>query len=129
MKRSNPDPEFDRWRRTYPRFPGVAKCVELLRSPNVQGAWIDIICQELTKHANEYPEELVSETRKELQDSTGVGKTLLGVLADARLIEAQPLFEALLGSEDTTLHKYGLAGLKSLDTKQTRSMVWKFENG
>lgn len=128
MKHSHPDPEFVRWKRSYPSFPGVAKCVELLRSPNVRGAWVDIICQELTKHASEYPEELVAETQKELQDSSGVGKILLGVLADARLSEAQALFEDLLSSKDATLPKYGLAGLKALDTKESRRIVWEFEN-
>src|SRR5260370_1408574 len=34
------DPEYKRWKRKYPKFPCVAKCVEVLRSRNVRGTWV-----------------------------------------------------------------------------------------
>ena len=85
MKKSHIDPEYERWEHKYPRFPGVAKCVELLRTPNVHGAWIDIICYELKKHAHENIEELINVTRTELERDSGVGRILLHVVADSKL--------------------------------------------
>jgi hypothetical protein len=57
-RRMDFDPNFRRWRRKYPRFPGVAECVRLLSSRNLRGAWVDIIANELTIHAAESLPEL-----------------------------------------------------------------------
>ena len=64
MVKKHIDPECERWDRKFPRFPGVAKCVELLRSGNVRGTWVDIICDELTTHAHESVQEIIDEARE-----------------------------------------------------------------
>jgi hypothetical protein len=125
MTKTHVDPEYEQWYRQYPRFPGVAKCVELLRSPNVHGAWIDIICYELEEHAHENAQELIRATRTEININSGVGRILLHVVADSKLPEAFDLFAELLQSPDETLRPYGVTGLKQLDTKAARRLLWQ----
>ena len=120
------DPEEVRWNRKYPRFPGVAKCVELLRSPKVHGAWVDIICLELEQHAHEFADELIAATRHEIERDSQTGRILLVVVADSKLPEAFTLFEELLQSPDESLRPFGIDGLKQLDTKDARRLIWKY---
>lgn len=120
------DPEEERWDRKYPRFPGVATCVELLGSTNVRGTWVEIICAELQKHADEHADELIAATRSELERESGLARILLHVVADSKLPAAQDLFVDLLASPDRTLHDYGLDGLKQLDTKESRRLIWEY---
>ena len=127
MAKQYVDPEEERWDRKYPRFPGVAKCVELLRSGNACGTWVDIICNELTKNARENVEELISATRVELERDSNVGRMLLHVVADSKLPEAFGMFVELLKSPDLTLRQYGVEGLKQLDTKEARRLIWEYE--
>lgn len=120
------DPEYDRWCRKYPHFPGVAKCVELLHSTNVRGLWIDIICDELLLNAHDHADELIAATRAGVEQGSTI---LLHVLADAKLPEALPLFAELLRSPDESLRHYGVAGLKQLDSKEARRLLWEYDEG
>lgn len=121
------DPEEQRWDRKYPRFPGVAKCVEFLHRTNVQSTWIDIICIELEKHAEKNSNELITATRKEIERNSGIGRMLLHVVADSKLPEALPLFAELLQSPDESLHPYAVSGLKQLNIKEARRLLWEFD--
>jgi len=116
------DPEEERWRKTYPKFPGVAKCVELLRSPNVFGTWTDIISEELVAHAPQIAQELFAAFHDE--PDAWVKMILLSVIAEARLPEAMPILLEHLGSEDTSLRRYAITGLKNLGTKEARTALW-----
>ncbi len=120
------DPEKQRWNEKYPRFPGIAKCVELLGRSNVQGSWVDIICYELERHASENAEELIAATRIEIDRNSRVGRILLNVVSDAGLPEAINLFADLLQSSDVALRRYGETGLKRLDTKEARGVLWEY---
>ena len=46
-------PEYRRWRRKYPRYPGVAECARLIRARKAKGEWADIIASELAENARE----------------------------------------------------------------------------
>ncbi len=118
------DPDVRRWKQEYPRFPGVAKCVELLLRPNTQGSWIDIICHELQVNAHDHSDELITATRVELERDSQVSRILLHVLADSRLPAAIDLFAELLRSRDHALHAYGVTGLTQLDTKDARRILY-----
>ncbi len=120
------DPEEQRWNQKYPRFPGVAKCVELLHRSNVQGAWVDIICYKLEKHARDNANELIAVTRAELERESGVERILLHVVIDSQLPAAIDLFAELLQSPDESLRPYGVQGLKRLDSKEARRLLWKY---
>ena len=50
--RDHVDPEYQRWGRRYPRFPGVAECANLIRAGKARGAWADIIAFELGENAS-----------------------------------------------------------------------------
>jgi len=117
------DPEYDRWKRKYPRFPGVAKCVDLLRSRNVHGSWVDIICQELQDHVAESVSELLTAFRAE---PNGVVRLiLLGIIAEARLPEALPLLTEYLHSTDVSLQRSAEFGLQNLGTSEARQVLWE----
>ena len=47
------DPDYERWKRRYPKYPGLDVYVDLLRSGKVRGTQIDIICAEIASHASE----------------------------------------------------------------------------
>src|SRR5262245_3006726 len=64
--RDHMDPEYQRWGRTYPRFPGVAECARLLRDGKARSAWADIIVYELAENAGACLAELVETFRTDL---------------------------------------------------------------
>jgi HEAT repeat protein len=117
------DPEYSRWKRNYPRFPGVAKCVELLHRRNVQGATVDIICLELVEHAAAHAAELIAAVREE-QDQR-VRWILLSVLCDAKLPAALPVFVEELQSDDERSRTWAERGLRELDTPESRRALWE----
>jgi len=117
------DPEYERWKRKYPRFPGVATCVELLRRGNVRGAWVDIICGELEEHARECTAELLDAIRADA--NRGIRPILLGVIENAGIPEALPLFVELLDDPDESTRAHAVRGLKRLDTKEARQALWQ----
>lgn len=119
------DPEEVRWNQTYPRFPGVAKCVELLHNRNVKGTWVDIICIEPLRHAPESADELIAATQDAIANAPDTAKILLHVLSDAKLPQALPLFAELLVSSDTKFHSYARTGLQKLDSKDSRRLLWE----
>src|SRR5262249_21994873 len=82
------DPVEARWKRQYLKFPGVAKCVELLGRHNVRGYLIDIICWELEENAKAHAAELIAAFRREQNE--WIRRILLVVMSEAKLPEALP---------------------------------------
>jgi hypothetical protein len=83
MKRKNlgVDPEYHRYRRSYPKFPGVKVCVDLLRRRNVHGAYLDGVMGDLAEHvADAGTTELVETYRAETDDV--VQGLILSILAE-----------------------------------------------
>jgi HEAT repeat protein len=117
------DPVYTRWKRRYPKFPGVARCVELLRRRNTQGSLVDIICGELEDNAAAHAAELLSAFRAE--PSEHVRLLLLGIIADARLPEALPLLVEQLRSPDERLRRWASRGLQALNTPEARKALWE----
>jgi hypothetical protein len=116
------DPVFTRWKRQYPKFPGVAKCIELLGRRNVQGGLVDIICAELQKNAGARAAELIAAFRDE--NNVRVRRILLGVICEARLPDALPLFLEHLHSDDESLRSWAEQGLLALNTPEARQALW-----
>lgn len=117
------DPVYTRWRRQHPHFPGVAKCIELLRRRNVTGGLADIICGELQANATAHATELIAACRVEGDD--GLRRILLGIICDARLPEAFPLLVDCMRSDDEGLRHWAVEGLRRLDTREARRELWK----
>ena len=116
------DPEAERWDREYPKFPGVTTCVALLSSPKVHGTWVDIICQELTRHADECADELLGAFGAAAD--ARVRAILMGILCEAKLSKAQPVFIENLKSDDELLRHWAEQGLRDLNTKESRTALW-----
>jgi hypothetical protein len=117
------DPVYIRWKRQHPHFPGVAKCIALLRRRNVRGGLVDIICRELQANATPHSAELIAAIRSERDDR--VRRILLGIICDVSLPEAFPLLLEYLRSDNEELRCWAVEGLRRLDTPKTRKVLWK----
>jgi hypothetical protein len=117
------DPVYTRWKRRHPKFPGVPKCVELLRRRNVLGSRVDIICGELQDNACAHAAELIAAFRGEPDEH--VRRILLGIICEAKLPEALPVLVESLRSEDDTLRYWSEEGLRSLDSHEARKALWE----
>ncbi len=116
------DPEYERWKRKYPKFPGIDKCVELLRSPNVRGAWIDIVCSEIEQYSKKDPSELIEAVNT--AENSEVRNILLGILEGIASPEAVSVFAKILSSDKMDEHDYAISGLRRIDTKEARTVLW-----
>jgi hypothetical protein len=117
------DPVYTRWKRQHTKFPGVAQCVALLGRRNVQGSLVDIICGELQENAASHAAELIAAFRAEPDER--VRRILLGVICEAKLSEALPVFVEHLWSEDESLRYWAEQGLRCLNTHESRKALWE----
>lgn len=121
--RSHIDPEYRRWGRKYPRFPGVAECLRLLKVTNVRGAWRDIIAHELTTHAGECLSELVEVFQA--SEDEGVRLNILSAIAEARLPDAITFLAVVTKSPQPSLVSLAVRGLKAIGTREARAALWE----
>ncbi len=117
------DPDYTRWKRKYPKFPGVAKCVEMLGRRNVQGSLLEIVLGELQDNAAAHAEELI--VAFQAQKNQQVRLLLLMTFCDAKLKEAMPLFVEHLRSDDESLRYWSEQGLRALNTPEARKVLWQ----
>jgi hypothetical protein len=117
------DPEYIRWKRKYPKFPGVAVCVELIGRRNVWGGRLEVVLRELQEHAREHGAELIDAFRAE--KDAWVRCILLMILADQKVPEALPVFIEHLQSDDESLRHWAILGLRTLDTHDSRKALWE----
>jgi hypothetical protein len=123
MKQTGVDPEYQRYRQSYPKFPGVSACVELLRNPNVKGAYLDGVMSDLQERASKNMEDILAAFRAETDSR--VRTLLLSVIAETRSQAALPIFaEALLGDNEE-LQVWAARGLHVLDTPDARKLLWE----
>jgi hypothetical protein len=117
------DPEYTRWKRKYPKFPGVAKCVELLGRGNVKGEMLEILLGDLKDNAATHAAELIAAFQA--QKNERVRCLLLMTFCDAKLQEAMPLFVEHLRSEEECLRLWSERGLRALNTPEARKVLWE----
>jgi hypothetical protein len=117
------DPEYRRWGRKYPRFPGVTECIRLLRTRNIRGAWRDIIHGELTSHARECLAELIESFRSE--ENEWVRLMVLAAVADARVAEAIPFLAAAVREKHPRFGPCAERGLQAIGTAEARAALWE----
>ena len=122
----NLDPEWERFKRKYPKFPGVKEYVRLLHRGNVQGAWIDYILDDLQEHAHLIADELIQALIDEENDRVRI--LLLQVVAEAGLHEATSILIGYLKSGDENLRSYAVEGLKKIDSKEARRALYESGN-
>src|SRR5262249_45916428 len=115
------DPVYTRWKRQHPRFPGVAKCVEVLRRRNTRGSLVGVLCGELQDNAVTHSAELIAAFRAEPDER--MRRILLGIIAEARLPAALPVFVEQLRSSDESCRHWAAEGLRMLDTYEARQAL------
>jgi HEAT repeat protein len=123
MKAGGADPEYQRYRRTYPKFPGVNACVELLRRRNVQGAYLDGVMGDLNEHATANVDELLVAFGAEPE--ARVRALLLSVIAEAAAPAAFPTFAQVLFGDDEDLRIWAARGLHILGTPDSRRVLFE----
>ena len=117
------DPEYRRWSRKYPRFPGVAECVRLLRQNNVRGAWVNIIAHELAVHAGESLPQLVAVFRSD--EGEWVRLMVLMSIAEAKLPGAIPFLAEVARERHPRFAPYAHEGLSTIGTSEARAALWR----
>jgi hypothetical protein len=127
LGRDDTDPEFRRWCRKYPRFPGVAECARLIRDGKARRAWADFIVQELAENASECLPELIETFRS---DSTEGDVRLIVMMAldIAHVPESVPFLGEVLREGDPRLVPYATHALQGIDTAESRTLLWNATN-
>ena len=122
--RDHIDPEYQRWGRTYPRFPGVAECARLIRARKASGAWADIIAAELAENATHCLSDLI-ETFRTDSSETDVRMFVMMALENARLPQSVPFLAEVLESGNSRFIPYAERALCNINTPEARTMLWK----
>jgi len=118
------DPEATRFYRKYPKYPGLRTCLTLLRNRNANAVWIDLICWEMWDHVADDVEETVAAFHDEPDEWVRI--LLLCAVAEACCPEFMPLLQENLASQQESLSFWAEAGLKNIDTKEARTVLWHF---
>ena len=125
--RDHIDPEYQRWGRSYPRFPGVAECARLIRDGKARGSWADIIAHELAENAGECLAELMETFRTDASDK--VRLYVLMALDIARLPKSVSFLAEVLQEGNPQFTPYALRALNGIDTPESRTAVWQVTHG
>jgi hypothetical protein len=120
--RDIPDPEYRRFRRKYPRFPGVAECARLIKDGKARGVWADFIFGELAENAPDCWLELLETFRNE--PHRDVRLYIMMALEEASLPQTVPFLAEVLQGEDERLVGYAERALRSIDTPESRKALW-----
>jgi hypothetical protein len=121
--RDHPDSEMKRWKQKYRQFPGVAECARLIREGYARGAWTDIIVFELAENANDCLGDLTDAFHAEVGE-TDVRLFILMALEIAKLPESVPFLTAVLTDGNPRFTPYAIRGLKTIDTAESRKVLW-----
>ena len=121
------DPEHRRWAQKYPRFPGVAECVRLIRARKARGSWADIIAQELALNAHLNLPEMIELFRTDKHH--GVRQYMMMALEMAQLPESVPFFVEILQERKPEFLPYAERALRAINTPEARSALWKATQG
>ncbi|MDJ0765319.1 MAG: hypothetical protein QNJ97_20230 [Myxococcota bacterium] len=121
MTKQHIDPEYARWKRKYPMYPGTEKCVELLRSNSVRGTWIDIICHEIEQYSITNPSKLIEAVER--RENHGIRRVLLGILENIACPESISVFIKILESGEEDERDYAVRGLRRIDNKEARTAL------
>src|SRR5688572_2130171 len=104
------------------KFPGFKKCMAMMRQkrdPQTQEdgfGW-------LLPHAREYVHELIEEFGPEKDH--GLRCWLLELLGSAKSHDSFDFLAGQLRNEDQELRYWAIWGLKNLDTKEARTLLWQ----
>lgn len=103
------------------KFPGFKKCMAMMRNrdPQIQEdgfGW-------LSAQGNDYVRELIEEFHRE--ENPGLRRWLLELIAAAGSPETFDLLTHQMRSEDPSLRHWAIRGLRNIDTKEARTLLWQ----
>ena len=103
------------------QVPGFQEGMRLMRKrdPQLQEDGFHL----LRSHAHEYTQQLMNAFAQETDP--GLRCWLLELLAEARDLNALPLFLRYLHSEETGLKTMAIHGLKQINTKEALRALWE----
>ena len=120
--RDHVDPEYQRWWRRYPRFPGVAECASLIRAGKARGAWADIIAYELAENAETCLAELIEMFRND--PGGDVRLYVMMALDIARVPTSASFLAEVLREADPRYVPYAEQALRGINTREARTALW-----
>ena len=120
--RDHIDPEYQRWGRKYPRFPGVAECMRLIRAGKARGAWAEIIAAELAQHAKLCLPELIETFHNDATER--VRLFIMMALEVAQLPETIGFFADMLRQGDPLFTPYAERAQRAINTPEARAALW-----
>jgi hypothetical protein len=120
--RDHVDPEYRRWGRRYPRFPGVAECASLIRAGKARGAWADIIAFELAENAEACLVELIETFRSD--PGNDVGLYIMMALDIARVPASVPFLVEVLREANPGYVPYAERALQGINASEARTAHW-----
>ncbi len=119
--RDHVDPEYQRWGRRYPCFPGVAECASLIRAGKACGAWADIIAVELAENAEACLAELIETFRSD--PGSNVALYIMMALDIARVPASVPFLAEVLREADPRYVPYADRALQGINTSEARPVL------
>jgi hypothetical protein len=117
--RDHPDPEYQRWGRTYRSFPGVTECARLILERKATGAWADIVVHELAANAGDNLAELIEAFHDHASDDFGT--YVMMALEIAALPESVEFLSSVMQQGDARYVPYARRALQAIDTRESRS--------
>ena len=103
------------------KFPGFQACMKMMRSrdPQTQEEGFYL----LLPHASEFVEQLIVEFHAE--ENHGLRCWLLEFLGESKSNQALPVLQENLYSKDESFKSWAIYGLKKINTKESRRMLWE----
>jgi len=120
-------PDHQRWGRTYPKFPGLEECVRLILSGKATGAWADLVAYELAEHADQNMPQMIALFYEHQQDR--VSTYMMMAFDTAALPASVDFLESVLQSGDERFTPYARSGLVTIDTKESRTALFRADHG
>lgn len=121
--REHPDPEYQRWGRTYRSFPGVAECVRLILTRKANGAWADIVASELAENARENMAELIDKFRD--HESDPVAMFIMMAIEMAAIPESVEFLSCVLREANPLFVPYARRTLVAINTPASRAVLFR----
>lgn len=120
--RDHVDPEYRRWGRTYPAFPGVEECARLVLDRKVTGAWADIVVYELAENADSHLAEMTEAFRAHKSDAFAL--CILMALELAALPASVEILAAILKDGNSFYVPYAKRALHAVGTRESRRVLF-----
>jgi hypothetical protein len=115
------DPEEQRYRRNYPRFPGIPEIVRLLKSRGTTGGYLEAVLWDLREHAPEVLDEVTVAVNEEGDER--VRALLVGELAETADHRLVAFFASLLADANESVAYWAGVGLQMIDTRDSRTAL------